>query len=74
MGEPRGSSAVIQLVCRDDRELRRIERTIAFIENDRPSGSLRRDCLLEALKNERDELLRIAGRKGRVSEPRRLSA
>jgi hypothetical protein len=54
-----------QLIIRDDRELRRIESTIAHIENARPCSGLRNDCLLAALKAERDELLRIAGRMGR---------
>jgi hypothetical protein len=70
-----------QLIIRDDRELRRIESTIAHIESGRPSSGLRNDCLLAALKAERDELLRIAGRTGRsrridrarIQSPTRIS-
>lgn len=65
-----------QLICRDDRELRRIESTIAMLENARPCSGLRNDCLLAALRAERDELLRIAGRTGRLArtQPRRVAA
>lgn len=56
-----------QLIVREDRELRRIENAIATIESARACSGLRNDCLLAALKAERDELLRIAGRGGRLS-------
>ena len=50
-----------ELIARDDRELHRLELTIASIENARPCAALRDECLLAALKAERNELLRIAG-------------
>ena len=55
-----------QLIVRDDRELRRIEQKIAAIENARPCSGLNNSCLLAALRAEREELLRIAGRTGRL--------
>jgi hypothetical protein len=78
----RGLSAMRQLIVRDDRELRRLETAIAHIENLRPCSGPRNDCLLAALKAERDELLRITGRTGRsrpmdrarMQTPARLSA
>ncbi len=67
-----------QLIVRDDRELHRLELAIASIENARPCASLRNDCLLAALKAERDELFRISGRtrrsRPRMQTPARLTA
>ena len=52
-----------ELIVRDDRELRRIEATIATILRDDPtSARLSRHCLLQALRAEREELLRVHGR------------
>lgn len=50
-----------QLIVRDDRELRRLESVIGAIETARPCSGLSNECLLAALKAERDELLRITG-------------
>jgi len=50
-----------ELILRDDRELGRLETAIASIERASP-GNLRTHCLLEALKAERSELLKIGCR------------
>jgi hypothetical protein len=52
-----------ELVVRDDRELRRVERAIANIEQDTAAAQLRRHSLHTALTAERDELLRALGRR-----------
>ncbi len=46
------------LIVRDDGDLRRIERAIAEFEGRPPSERLRKSCLLQALHQERQELLR----------------
>jgi len=56
----------------DRRELRRLEYTIASIEA-RHGSTLRDDCLLEALKAERTELLRVSGRRAARSGTRRAA-
>jgi hypothetical protein len=61
-----------ELILRDDRELGRIETAIANIER-ASGGNLRTHCLLEALKAERNELLKIGCRSG-VSGRRRTPA
>ena len=53
-----------ELIVRDDRELRRVERAIAAIAQNK--GMLSRHCLLAALYAERNNLLRELGR-GRVT-------
>ena len=55
-----------ELVVRDDRELRRIEAAIAALRRDRPSFQTRHQCLLAALEAERDELLKLNGRRRRI--------
>jgi hypothetical protein len=57
-----------ELIVHDDRELRRVERTIATIEQAPDAGKLSRHCLLAALHAERVELLRALGR-GRAARP-----
>ena len=49
-----------ELIVRDDRELRRVERAIAAIAQNK--GMLSRHCLLAALYAERNNLLRELGR------------
>jgi hypothetical protein len=58
-----------ELILRDDRELGRLETAIANIEG-ASRDNLRTHCLLEALKAERNELLKIGCRRG-VSGRRR---
>ena len=62
-----------ELILRDDRELGRIENAIATIEHASP-GNLRTHCLLEALKAERSELLKIGCRSGMSGRRRRLGS
>ena len=51
-----------ELIVRDDRELRRVERAIAAIELSSASAKTSRRCLLTALYAERNELLHLLGR------------
>ena len=59
------------LFC-DGRELRRLEYTIASIEA-RHGAKLRHDCLLAALKAERDELVRLSHRRSRRTDTLRAA-
>jgi len=51
-----------ELIVRDDRELRRVERAIANIRRDPGAAKGRCQSLLAALEAERAELLKLYGR------------
>jgi hypothetical protein len=61
------------LIVRDDLQLRRIETAIARIEGSSAPERRRQDCLLEALRTEKAELLRCSSRGKRLA-PRSLAA
>lgn len=56
-----------ELIVRDDRELRRIEKAIAAIRQNPAAARTSQFALLRALEAERDEQRRILGRGRRVA-------
>jgi len=56
-----------ELIVRDDRELRRLEKAIVTIRQNPIAARTSQCALLHALEAERDELLRLLGRGRRAT-------